>query len=73
MCAYSVMSNSVTPWAVAHQAPLSIEFSNQGYWDGLTFPHPGDLPNPGIKPAASTSPALAGGCFTTEPSGKPSA
>ena len=34
------------------------------YWDGLPFPSPGDLPNPGNKP---TSPALAGGFFTTEP------
>ena len=44
-----------TPWAIAHQAPLSTEFSRQEYWSGLPFPTPGDLPNPGIKP---TSPAL---------------
>ena len=72
MCACSVMSNSVTPWTVAHQAPLSIEFSNQEYWNVFPFLRPGDLPNPGIKPAASMSPALAGGFFTTEPPGKPS-
>ena len=40
----------VTPWAVAHQAPLSLEFCRQEYWSGLPFPSPGDLPNPGIKP-----------------------
>ena len=34
---------------IAHQAPLSVEFSRQEYWSGLPFPPPGDLPNPGIK------------------------
>ena len=43
-------------------------FSRQEYWSRLPFPSPGDLPNPGIEP---TSLALAGGFFTTEPSGKP--
>ena len=43
-------------------------FPWQEYWSGLPFPPLGDLPNPGIKP---TSPALAGGFFTTEPPGKP--
>ena len=46
----SVMSNSVTPWTVAHQAPLSMEFSRQEYWSGLPWPPPGDLPDPGIEP-----------------------
>ena len=45
----------VTPWTIARQAPLSMEFSRQGYWSGLSFPSPGDLPDPGIKPE---SPAL---------------
>ena len=49
-----------TPWTVARQAPLSMEFSRQEYWNGLPFPLPGDLPDPGIEPAA---PALAGGFF----------
>ena len=61
----------VTPWPVARQAPLSIEFSRQEYWSGLPFPSLGDLPNPGIKSAYPASPALAGGFFTTEPPGKP--
>jgi len=43
-------------------------FFRQEYWNGLPFPFPGDLPNPGIKLA---SPALAGGFFTTEPPRKP--
>ena len=40
----------VTPWTVAHQAPLSVEFPRQEYWSGLPFPSSGDLPDPGIKP-----------------------
>ena len=50
---------------VAHQAPLSMEFSRQAYWSGLPFPSPGDLPDPGIERASLMSPALAGGFFTT--------
>ena len=41
---------SVTPWAVAHQAPPSMGFSKQESWSGLPFPPPGDLPNPRILP-----------------------
>ena len=44
----------VIPWTVAHQAPLSMGFSQKEYWSRLPFPSPGDLPNPGIKPASST-------------------
>jgi len=47
----------VTPWTVAHQALLSMEFPRQEYWSELPFPSPGHLPDPGIKLA---SPALAG-------------
>ena len=65
----SVMSDSfVTPWTVAHQAPLPMRLPRQEYWSGLPFPSLGDLPDPGIKPVF---PALAGGFFTTEPPGKP--
>ena len=39
-----------TPWTVAYQAPLSVEFSRLEYWSGLPFPSRGDLPNPGIEP-----------------------
>ena len=38
-----------TPWTVAHQAPLSLGFSRQEYWSGLSFPSPGDLPDPGVS------------------------
>ena len=47
-----------TPWSVAHQAPLSMEFSRQEYWSGLPFHSPGNLPNPGIEPESPASPAL---------------
>ena len=45
-----VMSNSATIGTVAHQALLSMGFPRQGYWSGLLFPSPGNLPNPGIEP-----------------------
>ena len=44
----------MTPWTVAHQAPLSMGFSRQEYWSGLPFPSPVDLPNPGIEPRSPT-------------------
>jgi len=56
----------VTPWTVACQAPLAIEFSRQEYCSGLPCPSPEDLPNPGVKPRCLTSPALAGLFFTTD-------
>ena len=59
-----VMSNSfVTPWTTMHQAPQSMGFPSQEYWNGLPFPSPGKIPDPSIRPM---SPALAGGFFTTE-------
>ena len=54
-----------TLWMVARHAPLSMRFSRQEYRSGLRSPPPGDLPYPGIKPMSLTSPALAGGFFTT--------
>ena len=51
-----IVSDSSRPlWTVAHQLPLSIGFPRQEYWSGLPFHSPGDIPDPGIKPA---SPAL---------------
>ena len=55
----------VTPWTVAHQAPLSMEFSRQKYWSGLPCLPPGDLPDPGIKPVSLLSPALTVRLFTS--------
>ena len=60
-----------TPWTEAHQASLSMEFSWQEYWNGLPFPLPGDLPEPGIEPVSLPSPALAGGFLSLAPSEKP--
>ena len=57
----------VTPWTIADQAPLSMEFSRQEYWSGLPFPSPTDLPNPGIK---SGSPVLRVNSLPTGPLGK---
>jgi len=49
------MSESfASPWTVARQSPLSMEFSRQEYWRGLPFPSPGDLPNSGIEPVSPT-------------------
>ena len=47
-----------TPWTIAHQSPLFMGFSRQEYRSGLSFPPPGDLPDPGIEPASLISPAL---------------
>ena len=57
----------MTPWTVACQAPLSMEFSRQEYWSGFPFPSPGDLPDQGFKPR---SPALQAGSLLPEPPGK---
>ena len=53
----------VTLWAITHQAPLSIGFSRQEYWSGLSFPPPGDLPDPGVEPR---SPAVQADSLPTE-------
>ena len=65
MCSLSRVQLFVTPWTVARQRPLSMEFSRQEYWRGLPFLPPGDLPDPGIEPELLVSPALAGGFFTS--------
>ena len=60
-----------TPWTVVHEAPLSMVFSRQEYWNWLPFPTPRDLPYLGIEPESLASPPSADGFFTTEPLGKP--
>ena len=62
---FSCVRLFVTPQTVALQAPLSMALSRQEYWSALPCPLPGDLPDPGIKPASLMSPALAGGFFPT--------
>ena len=54
-----------TLWTIARQAPLSMQFSRQGYWSGLPCPPPRNLSDPGIKLVSLVSPALAGGFLTT--------
>ena len=54
----------MTPWAVAHQAPLSMGLSRQEYWSGLPFSSPGDLPDPGVEPRSS---ALQADSLPSEP------
>ena len=56
----------LTPWTIARQALLSMEFPRQAHWSGLPFPPLGNLPNPGIEVKSCT----AGGLYTTEPRGK---
>ena len=65
VCVLSHVLLLATPWTIACWAPLSMDLFRQKYWSKLPFPTLGDLPNPGIEPASLTSPALAGGFFTT--------
>ena len=62
---FSCVRSCVTPWTVAHQVTLSMEFSRQKLWSGLLCPSPRNLPDPGIELVSLRSPALAGGFFTT--------
>ena len=61
-----------TLWTVPHQAPLSLGFSRQEYWNGLLCPPPGDTPIPRIEPVSSTSPAKVGSLPLTMPRGRQS-
>ena len=61
----------VTPWSVAHQAPLPMGLSWQESWSRLPFPSPGDFPNPGIEPKSLASLALADGFLTSASHGEP--
>ena len=54
---FSQIQFFVTIWVVAHQAPLSMGFCRQEHWSELPCPPPGDLPDPGIKPASPAPPA----------------
>ena len=61
----------VIPWTTVRQAPVSMEFSRQGYWSGLPSPAPRNLPYPWIKPTSPVSPAFQENSFTAEIQGKP--
>ena len=56
VCVLSYIQLFMTPWTVASQASLSMEFSRQEYWSALPFPTPRDLTDPGIKPRSPVSP-----------------
>ena len=60
-----IVSNSVAPRTIAHQAPLPVEFSRQEYWSRVLVHPPEGLPDPEIRPMSLASHALAGGFFTT--------
>ena len=60
-----------TLWTVAHQALLSMGFSQQEYWSGFSHLPPGTLPDPGNEPTSPLSPALAGGSLPLSHPGKP--
>ena len=62
------LNSFATPWTIAHQAPLSMEFPRQEYSSELSFPSPGDLLDPGVKQAL---PKLAGRFFTAGSPGQP--
>ena len=62
---FSLVRLFVTLWSATCQAPLSMQFSTQKYWSGLTCPPPMDLPDPGMELACCMSPTLAGRFFTT--------
>ena len=71
LCCFSRVRFFVTPWTVAHQAPQFMGFSRQEYWNGLSYPFPGDLSDPGIEPMSLMSPALACRFFTASSRGIP--
>ena len=58
-----------TLWTIARQAPLSMGFSRQEHWSGLSCPPLGDLPDAGIEPVSLMFPSLAGRLFTTRATG----
>ena len=74
MCCVQSLSHVqlfVTPWTIAHQAPLPVEYSRQEYWREEPFPLPKDLPNPETEPTSPLSPTMTGGFFTLSQLGSP--
>ena len=70
LCHFSCVRLFARLWTVACQAPLSIGFFRQEYWNELPCPPPGDLPCPGMEPVSLMSPVWAGRFFTTGTIGK---
>ena len=71
VCALSSIQLLATPWTIVHQSLLSMGFSRQEYWSGWPCPSPWDLPDSGIKPTSSESPALQVNSLPTEPPEEP--
>ena len=71
VCVCSVVSDSASPWTIAHPVPLSMGFPREEYRSRLPSASPLDLPDSGTEPASPVSPALAGRFFTVTPTGKP--
>ena len=71
VCSVTLSCLTVTPWTVAHEAPLSMEFLRQEYWSGFPFPTPRELPDPRGWTCVSWVSCIAGRFFTTAASGKP--
>ena len=69
---FSLSDSLWPPRTVVHEAPLSMGFSQQEYWSGLSFPPPSDLPDPGIKPMPPASPALQADSLSLSHQGSPS-
>ena len=67
-CQFSCVQLFVMLWNIVLQAPLSMGFSRQEYWSGLSCPPPGVLSGLGIEPTSLMSPALAGWFSTTSAS-----
>ena len=65
------MSDCLAPWTVAHQAALPMEFSRQGYWNGLPFPTPGDLADSVLKLVSPVPPVLKADSLPLWPPRKP--
>ena len=71
VCVLSHVQLFATLWTAVHQAPLSMGYFRQEYWNGLPFPPPGDLPDPVNKLTSPASPALQTDSLPLEPPGKP--
>ena len=71
-CSVTQSCPTVTPWTVAHQAPLSMGFSRQKYWSGLPCSPPGFLPYPGIEPMSPIAPAVQVDSLPLSHQGSPS-
>ena len=71
VCAQTLQSCPTPCDPMDYILPCSSVHGRQEYWTGFPYPPPGNLPDPGLEPASSVIPCIAGGFFTTEAPGKP--